>query len=95
MIAADPGAGIYTQSVSCLEKVQALVEAAGGTLADVVKITVYLTDIDDRAEFSRARAAFFPGRKPCSTLVGVTALARPGLRVEVEATAFIGAGKIN
>lgn len=93
MTAADPGADAYTQSVSCLEKVRALVEAAGGSLADVVKITVYLTDVDDRGDFSRARAEFFPGRKPCSTLIGVAALARPGLRVEVEATAFIGAGE--
>lgn len=93
MTAADPDADAYAQSVSCLEKIRALVEAAGGSLADVVKISVYLTDIELRGEFSRARAEFFPGRKPCSTLLGVAALARPGLVIEVEATAILGAGE--
>lgn len=92
MTAADPDADAYAQSVSCLERVKALVEAAGGTLSDVMKINVYLTDVDSRGEFSRARAEFFPGRKPCSTLVGIAALARPGLVVEVEAMAILGAG---
>lgn len=92
MIAADPGADAYNQSLSCLEKVKALVEAAGGKMTDVIKITVFLTNIEDRDAFSRARSEFFPGAKPCSTLVGISALAQPGLVVEVEATAIIGAG---
>jgi len=91
MIATDPEADAYAQSVSCLEKIQALVEAAGGTMSDVVKISVFLTDIKHRAAFSKARAEFFPGRKPCSTMVGISALARSGLVVEVEAIAHIGA----
>lgn len=91
MISGDPDADAYTQSVSCLEKIRILVEAAGGTMSDVVKITVFLTDIAHRAAFSQARAEFFPGRKPCSTLVGISSLAHPGLVVEVEAIAHIGA----
>jgi len=93
MIATDPQADPYNQSVSCLEKIKSLVEAAGGKMADIVKITVFLTDMAHRAEFSRARAEFFPGRKPCSTLVGISSLARAGLVVEVEAIAIIGAGE--
>jgi len=89
MIASDASADAYTQSVSCLGKIKALVEAAGGSMNDVVKITVFLTDIAHRADFSRARAEFFPGRKPCSTMVGIMALAQPGLVVEVEAIAII------
>lgn len=92
MIASDPDGDAYAQSVSCLEKIQALVEAAGGKMADVAKITVFLTNIENRTEFSRARSEFFPGRKPCSTLVGINALARAGAVVEVEAVALIGAG---
>jgi len=92
MIATDPAADAYTQSVSCLGKIRSLVEAAGGSMSDVVKITVFLTDISHRAAFSKARAEFFPGRKPCSTLVGISSLAREGLVVEIEATAYIGAG---
>ena len=92
MIASDPQTDAYHQSVSCLTKVNALVEAAGGKMSDVVKITVFLTDIEHRLDFSRARSEFFPGRKPCSTLVGITSLAKPGLLVEVEAVAIIGEG---
>ncbi|MDH3532999.1 MAG: RidA family protein [Gammaproteobacteria bacterium] len=92
MTASDPTGDAYAQSLSCLQKIRALVEAAGGTMADIVKITVFLTDIAHRTEFSRARAEFFPGRKPCSTLIAISALAHPGLVVEVEAVAFIGAG---
>ncbi len=92
MTASDPQADAYTQSYVCLEKVDALVKAAGGTLSDVVKITVFLTDIKYRSEFSRAREEFFPGRKPCSSLIGIKSLAQPGLLVEVEAIAIIGAG---
>lgn len=93
MTASDSTGDAYAQSLSCLEKIQALVEAAGGKITDVAKITVFLTDIEHRTEFSRARAEIFLGRKPCSSLVGIKALARPGLVVEVEATAFIGAGE--
>jgi 2-iminobutanoate/2-iminopropanoate deaminase len=93
MIASNTDADPYTQSFDCLSKIQALVEAAGGQMSDVIKITVFLTDIEFRQDFSRARAEFFPSRKPCSTLVGISALARPGLVVEVEATAIIGTGE--
>jgi enamine deaminase RidA (YjgF/YER057c/UK114 family) len=92
MTASDPDGDAYAQSASCLQKIKALVEAAGGDMTDVVKITVYLTDISHRTAFSKARSEFFPGRKPCSTLVGINSLARPGLLIEVEASAYIGAG---
>lgn len=92
MIASDQQTDAYSQSVSCLSKIKSLIEAAGGNISDVVKITVFLTDINYRTDFSRARSEFFPGRKPCSTLVGISSLANPGLVVEVEAIAIIGAG---
>ncbi len=86
------GDSVREQSARTLSKVQALVEAAGATMADVVKITVYLTDIGRRAEFGDARRGFFRGDFPCSTLVGISALALPGLLVEVEAIAVRGSG---
>lgn len=89
MIASDASADAYTQSVDCLGKIRSLVEAAGGSMNDVVKITVFLTDMAHRESFSRARSEFFPGRKPCSTLVAISALAQPGLVVEVEAIAML------
>lgn len=92
MIASDPSADAYAQSVDCLGKIRSLVEAAGGSMNDVVKITVFLTNMAHRESFSRARSEFFPGRKPCSTLVAISALAQPGLVVEVEAIAVLGGG---
>ena len=92
MTASDPEADAYTQSYTCLKKIEALIEAAGGNISDVVKITVFLTDMKHRGEFSRARQEFFPGRKPCSSLIGIQSLAQPGLVVEVEAVAVIGSG---
>ena len=94
MTAGDGKGGIlgdgtpYDQSRQCLIKIKYLLEAAGCTLNDVVKLTIYLTAIHDRAEFGRARAEFFKGVMPCSTLVGITALAQPNLVVEVDAVAL-------
>ena len=64
-------------------------EAAGGSLADVAKLTIYLTDIADRPEIGRARKEFFDGRMPASTLIGVSALAEPQYKVEIEAIAIL------
>jgi enamine deaminase RidA (YjgF/YER057c/UK114 family) len=66
---------------------------AGGSLEDIFMITVYLTDIGDLAAFTEVEREFFVTRLPARTAVGVTALAVPGLRVEVEATAALPAGR--
>jgi enamine deaminase RidA (YjgF/YER057c/UK114 family) len=68
---------------------KAQVEAAGGTLANVVKLTTYLTDIRNRPALASIREEFFGKKAPASTLVGVTALAMPGWQIEVEAIAVI------
>jgi enamine deaminase RidA (YjgF/YER057c/UK114 family) len=68
---------------------KAQVETAGGTLANVVKLTTYLTDIRHRTELASIREEFFGKKAPASTLVGVTALAMPGWQIEVEAIAVI------
>ena len=90
MTAGEPTGDAYEQSVRCFEQIQKLVEGGGGKMSDVVKITVYLTDIAYRPDFGRARSQFFSGRMPCSTLVAVSALADPGYKVEVDATAVVG-----
>jgi 2-iminobutanoate/2-iminopropanoate deaminase len=61
-------------------------------MADVVKITTYLTDMSGYAAFSRARAETFPGGVPASTTVASPALIMPELLVEIEAMAIIGSG---
>ena len=78
---------IGSQAAIALGKIKSLIEAAGGMMADVAKLTVYVTDINGRAEIGEARRKFFSGDFPCSTLVEISALAQPGLLVEIEAIA--------
>ena len=83
----------YEQSKVIFTKIKNMVEAAGGAMADVVKITVYVTDIKNNTKVWKARAEFFKGDFPASTLVQVAALAAPEILVEIEAIAHIGKGK--
>ena len=81
----------YTQSKSIFGKIKHLIEAAGGTMADIVTVTIFVTDISQREKVWQARREFFTGNFPCSTLVQVAALANPSLKVEINAVAHIGA----
>ena len=83
----------YTQSKSIFARIKYLLEAAGGTMADVVTVTIFVTDISQREKVWQARREFFTGNFPCSTLVQVAALANPSLKVEINAVAHIGAGQ--
>jgi 2-iminobutanoate/2-iminopropanoate deaminase len=65
-----------------------VVEEAGLTLDSVVKLTVFLTDMSRLRDYTRVKGEFFAGEQPASTALGVTALARPELMVEVEALAL-------
>ncbi len=83
----------YTQSKAIFAKIRHLVEAAGGDMADIVKVTIFVTDITQREKVWAARKEAFTGNFPASTLVQVAALADPTLKVEIEAIAHIGASK--
>src|ERR1700720_2932302 len=83
----------YAQAKVIFTKIRHLLEAAGGSMADVVKVTIFVTDITQREKVGRARREFFTGNSPASTLVQVAALANPSLKVEIEAVAHIGAGE--
>ena len=74
---------------SCIQK---YIEAAGGRMGDLAKMTIFLTDIHDRPAVLEARRKFFCDDFPCSTLVAVDALIDPQLLVEIEAVAVLGAG---
>jgi 2-iminobutanoate/2-iminopropanoate deaminase len=78
---------MYSQAMIALGRIKALLEAAGATMDDVVKLNVFCTDITKRVEIGEARRKFFTGDFPASTLVQVAALVDPGLLVEIEATA--------
>lgn len=62
---------------------------AGGTFSDVVKVTVYLIDIEDRVRINVEREASFGPSRPASTLVEVSRLAHPGALVEIDAIACV------
>jgi enamine deaminase RidA (YjgF/YER057c/UK114 family) len=82
----------YDQAKACFAKIRALVEAAGGTMADVVKIAMFVTDIGNGDKIWRARREVFTGNFPASTMVEVRALATPRTLIEIEAIAHIGKG---
>lgn len=86
------GSGEYEQALAIFTKIKNLMTTAGGSMADVVKVNIFVTDITKREEVWRARREFFTGDFPVSTLVEVSALALPEMVVEVEAVGFIGAG---
>jgi reactive intermediate/imine deaminase len=64
-----------------------VLQAAGADFSDVLKVTVFLTDVADRSKINPIRQEFFGDARPASTLVEVSALAVPGMKVEVEAVA--------
>ena len=87
------GDGMEAQARAVFAKIRSLLEAAGSSLADVVKMTVYVTDMSKRPEFGKVRNEVFPGSKPCSTLVEIKGLAGADMLVEVDVTAIRGAGQ--
>jgi enamine deaminase RidA (YjgF/YER057c/UK114 family) len=88
---AREGDSVYAQARIIFGKIKKLVESAGGTMADVVRIAIYVTDIGTRQEVHEARREFFSGNFPTATMVQVAALADPAYRVEIDAIAHIGA----
>ena len=78
---------IRTQSIATLESLKASLEKAGSTLADVLHLTIYLTDMADRPAFNKVYCAYFKKPYPVRCAVGVSALADPGMKVEVTAMA--------
>jgi len=77
------------QARRTFENLGRVLDEAGGTFGDIVKLTVYLTDMARLPDYGRIRAEYIRGRPPASTAVGVTALAVPGLMIEVEAIAVL------
>jgi reactive intermediate/imine deaminase len=73
------------QTRQIFRNLQKVLQATGAAPADVLKVTVYLTDIEDRAAINPVRQQFFGAARPASTLVEVSKLAIPRMKVEIEA----------
>jgi 2-iminobutanoate/2-iminopropanoate deaminase len=84
------GAGdVVAQARQVFATMGRVLAAAGARPADVVKVTVYLLDVDDRPRINPVRQEFFGAARPASTLVEVSRLAVEGARLEVEAVAHV------
>lgn len=77
------------QARAALDRVRRAVEAAGGTLADVVAMTVFITDTRFGRVFTAMRREYFGQDFPTSALVGVSALMIPQAMIEIQATAIL------
>ena len=86
--------GITDQAKLVFENLKRVLEHAGACLADVVETTTYLTDMNDRSDFASVRDEYFVRNFPASTMLGISALAMPQLKVEVHAIAVIGSAEI-
>jgi len=81
--------GAYEQAAAILAKIKHLMEAAGGSVDDIVKVVIYLTDINDREAVWKARREFFTEPFPVSTLFEVSKLVRPEMKVEIDAVGLL------
>ncbi|MGA0572875.1 RidA family protein [Variovorax sp. VNK109] len=82
--------GAEAQAQQAFENIRAVIETAGGTMADVTKVNVFMLDMP--SDFEAMNAVFrkvFPNNPPARTTVGVSHLARAGLHLEIEVTAVL------
>ena len=79
------------QTRATFERVRANLERAGGTLDDIVTMTVFIKDMQYGTQFTQIRKEFFSRGFPCSALIGIDSLARPEMMVEVQAIAVLDA----
>jgi 2-iminobutanoate/2-iminopropanoate deaminase len=82
------GGGATAEAARVLENLSAVLQEAGASLADVVRTTIYLTDLGDFAPVNEVYARYFSAPFPARATVGVAALPR-GARVEIDAIAMV------
>lgn len=80
----------YSQTQFVLLKIEAALQQAGATLADVVRTRLFVTDITQWEAYGRAHGEAFRDVRPASTMVQVSALIDPAMLVEIEVDAVIG-----
>jgi 2-iminobutanoate/2-iminopropanoate deaminase len=85
----DPDSSIQGQTKRALANIEKVVEAAGGTMANVVKCTVFLADVKDFQGMNSAYTQVFTKEPPARSTVAVAALVSPGAKVEIECIAVL------
>jgi reactive intermediate/imine deaminase len=81
--------GLEAQTIQTLENVRGALAAAGATFSDVMKLTIYMTNIADRPKIREIRERYFPGERPAVTTIGVAALYAPESVIEIDAIAIL------
>ena len=79
------GDDVAAQTRQVFRNMKLVLDEAGASFSDILKVTVYLLDVNDRAKINPVRQEFFGAARPASTLIGVRELAIPGMKVEIEA----------
>lgn len=79
----------YQQTHFILKKIERALLEAGGSLEDVVRTRIFVTNIAEWEQIGQAHGEFFKAIKPAATMVQVLALIEPKLLVEIEATAIL------
>jgi len=80
---------LYGQSVYVFQKIEAALNGLGASLTDVVRTRVYITNMNDWEQVTKAHSEFFDAIRPANTLVEVSRLATPDMLVEIEVDAHI------
>ena len=90
-VAGTTGAGgdAAAQTRDALHRIEIALQDVGGSLADVVRTRMYVTDISSWQDVGSVHAEVFGDIRPVSTMVEVSALIAPGLLVEIEADAYL------
>ncbi|HKZ06346.1 MAG TPA: RidA family protein [Methylomirabilota bacterium] len=88
-VTGETGKDVREQTRNILERVKAILAAAGTSLDNVLTVTTYLTRVSDLAAYNEEYAKYFPGDKPARTTVTVAALNVPDLVIEITVTAGI------
>ncbi|MNN36100.1 putative aminoacrylate peracid reductase RutC [compost metagenome] len=84
------GENEYEQAKVVFQKIKDMVTAAGGVMNDIVKMTIFVTNIKNNTQVWKAREEFFSGDFPTCTLVEVSSLAKPEILLEIEAIGYVG-----
>ena len=79
----------YAQTVFIYQKIQKVLEQAGASMKDVVRVRMFVTDISRWEEYGKGHAEFFKDIRPCNTMVEVSKLISPEYLIEIEASAII------
>lgn len=79
---------IQEMTVQCLNNVKAILNEAGANVEDIIKVNIYVTNIEDFSKINDAYSNFFGEHKPARSLVGVSSLPKGGA-IEIEAIAAV------